>query len=102
MSGTHKYFVYYYQQNEKTLECKSGILSGSDNKTDEDKKYISAGAVALLNINSLHGPGSAICREEKYFACSADEEFESLMSNIASYRNTLSDGQLNEFDGKLC
>jgi hypothetical protein len=86
----------------KQHECKSGIMSSNGDETDEDRKHISAAAVAPLNMNSLHGPGSAICREEKYFTCSADEEFESLMSSIASYRNTLSDGLQNECDGKLC
>ena len=80
----------------KQHECKSGIMSSNGDETDEDRKHISAGAVAPLN-----GTGSAICREEKYFTCSADEEFESLMSSIASYRNTLSDVQQNEFNGRL-
>jgi hypothetical protein len=77
------------------------ILSGSDSQTDEDKKHISAAAVAPLNINSLHRPGSAMFREEKYFTCSVDQEFESLIADIANYRNVLSDAQQREFDGKL-
>jgi hypothetical protein len=77
------------------------ILGGSDDDTDENKKHISAATVAPLNSKSLHRQGGALFRDEKYFACSADQEYEMLKSGVVSYRNTLNDVQQSEFDGKL-